>query len=143
MPLNQRISVLFAAIYLPAILCAAPAQAATPTAAVLDALRKATLGRSIGSIASIHTTGGMEAVGIRGTASEWDDVRGGRFYSSQAGGALTGASGWTGSVAWNQDYSGLVTVDGGIPGRQQAIDQAYLATLGYLKQGAGGAVIVY
>ena len=106
-------------------------------------MRKATLGRSIGSITSIHTTGGMEAVGIRGTASEWDDVHGGRFYSSQAGGALTGASGWTGSVAWNQDYSGLVTVDGGIPGRQQAIDQAYLATLGYLKPGAGGAIVVY
>ena len=143
MPLNQRISVLFAAICLPAILSTAPAGAATPTGAVLDALRKATLGRSIGSITSIHTTGGMEAFGIRGTASEWDDVHGGRFYSSQAGGALTGASGWTGSVAWNQDYSGLVTVDGGIPGREQAIDQAYLATLGYLKPGAGGAIVVY
>jgi hypothetical protein len=143
MPLNQRISVLFAAIYLPAILCTTAAQGATPTAAVLDALRKATLGRSLSSITSIHTTGGMEALGIRATASEWDDVRGGRFYSSQAGSALTGASGWTGSVAWNQDYSGLVTVDGGIPGRQQAIDQAYLSTLGYLKPGAGGAVVVY
>ena len=143
MPLNQRISVLFAAIYLPAILCTTAAQGATPTAAVLDALRKATLGRSLSSITSIHITGGMEALGIRATASEWDDVRGGRFYSSQAGSALTGASGWTGSVAWNQDYSGLVTVDGGIPGRQQAIDQAYLSTLGYLKPGAGGAVVVY
>src|SRR3984957_3969067 len=143
MPLNQRISVLFAAISLPAILCTTAAQGATPTAAVLDALRKATLGRSLSSITSIHTTGGMEALGIRATASEWDDVRGGRFYSSQAGSALTGASGWTGSVAWNQDYSGLVTVDGGIPGRQQAIDQAYLSTLGYLKPGAGGAVVVY
>ncbi|HEY1882113.1 MAG TPA: retropepsin-like aspartic protease [Candidatus Cybelea sp.] len=125
------------------MLSTAPAAAATPTAALLDALRKATLGRPIGSITSIHTTGSMEAVGIRATAAEWDDVRAGRFYSSQAGGALTGASGWTGSVAWNQDYSGLVTVDGGIPGRQQAIDQAYLATLGYLKPGAGGAVVVY
>ncbi|HEY2476051.1 MAG TPA: aspartyl protease family protein [Candidatus Cybelea sp.] len=139
---NRRASLLSCAVCLVVLLCSAQAEA-TPTSAVLAALHKATLGRPLSSISSIHTSGGMEALGIRGSAAEWDDVRAGRFVSSQVGGPLTGANGWTGSVAWNQDYAGLVTIDGGIAGRLQAIDQAYLATLGYLKPGAGGAVIVY
>jgi hypothetical protein len=109
----------------------------------LEALRKATLTRPLASISSIHAGGNVELFGVRGTAQEWDDLRTGRYATSQVAGALTGSSGWNGSVAWNRDYAGLVTIDGGTTGRLQAIDQAYLDTLGYLRPAAGGAVVVY
>lgn len=122
---------------------ALPAAAATSTKTLLDALRKATLGQPLASILSIHTVGSIELVGIHGRAQEWDDLRGARFTAAQNAGALSGASGWDGKVAWNQDYAGLVTIDGGMSGRLQAIDQAYLDNLRYLRPDAGGATVVY
>ncbi|MGA9273221.1 MAG: aspartyl protease family protein [Candidatus Cybelea sp.] len=119
------------------------ADAAPSTKSLLDGLRKAMLTRSIGSLASIHTAGSIVVVGVRGNAQEWDDVRGVRFTSDQNAGALSGANGWDGKVAWNQDYAGLVTIDGGISGRLQAINQAYLDNLRYLRPDAGGATVVY
>ncbi len=101
------------------------------------------LTRPISSIESIHAIGSMQSLGITGRAQEWDDVRGVRFTVDQNAGPLSGASGWDGRVAWSQDYAGLVTVDGGAAGRIQAIDQAYLDNLRYLRPDAGGAVVVY
>ncbi len=101
------------------------------------------LSRAIASIESIHAVGSMESLGISGRAQEWDDVRGARFTVDQNAGPLSGASGWDGKVAWSQDYAGLVTIDGGSAGRIQAIDQAYLDNLRYLRADAGGAVVVY
>ncbi len=72
---------------------------------------------------------------------EWDDVRGQRFATRQTGGPIAGASGWNGTAAWNQDYAGLVTIDGGAAGRLQARDQAYLDNLAYLRSDYGGAAI--
>jgi PDZ domain/Aspartyl protease len=121
----------------------APRDASPSTKSLLDALRKATLERPLASITSLHTAGAIELVGLRGRAQEWDDLRGVRFTSDQNAGALSGASGWDGKVAWNQDYAGLVTIDGGTAGRLQAVDQAYLDNLRYLRRDAGGATIVY
>ncbi len=122
----------------------APAAAhAANTQTVLDGLRKAMLERSIGSITSIHTVGNIEVLGLHGRVQEWADVRGSRFTTAQTAAALSGAAGWDGKTAWNQDYSGLVTIDGGAAGRLQAIDQAYLDNLRYLRPDAGGATIVY
>ena len=120
---------------------AAPAFPSTQT--LLDGLRKAMLGRSIGSIASIHTISTVELLGIPGRAQEWDDVRGAHFTTDQNAGAFSGASGWDGRVAWNQDYAGLVTIDGGTAGRIQAVDQAYLDNFRYLRSDAGGATAIY
>ena len=124
---------------LPAV---APA-ATTPTGQLLDNLRKATLTRPLSSISSIHLSGAVEVLGLHGTAQEWDDPRGLRFTQVQDAGALTGSSGWDGRTAWSQDYSGLVTIDGGTAGRLQSIDQAYLDNLAYLRANAGGAIVVY
>ncbi len=121
----------------------APSAASASTKTLLDALRKATLGRPLASILSIHTTGRVELVGLKGTIQEWDDLRGQRFTSSQEAGALSGSSGWDDKAAWNQDYAGLVSVDGGSAGRLQAIDQAYLDNLSYLRPDAGGATVIY
>jgi PDZ domain/Aspartyl protease len=113
------------------------------TKTLLDALRRAMLARSIVTITSLHTVANAEVLGLRGRAQEWDDVRGVRFAADLNAGALSGASGWDGRMAWSQDYAGLVTVDGGASGRLQAIDQAYLDNLRYLRPDAGGATVVY
>lgn len=120
--------------------CAEPVPS---TKTLMDALRKAMLTRSITSIVSLHTVGNIDAMGMRGRTQEWDDLRGVRFTSDLNAGALSGASGWDGKVAWSQDYAGLVTIDGGESGRLQAIDQAYLDNLRYLRPDAGGATVVY
>jgi hypothetical protein len=117
--------------------------AANSTRLLLEALRKATLGRPLAAISSIHVSGSALIVGVTAAAQEWDDLRGGRFATAQSGGPVSGAAGWTGKASWNQDYSGLVTIDGGEAGRLQAIDQAYLDNLRYLRPDAGGATIVY
>ena len=142
---GMAIRLLTAVIGLALLLGAAgdPGDASPSTKSLLDALRKATLGRSLGSIASIHTAGAVELLGLRGRAQEWDDVRGVRYTTDQNAGAASGASGWDGKVAWNQDYAGLVTIDGGTSGRLQAIDQAYLDNLRYLRSDAGGATVIY
>ncbi len=138
-----RLLTAICAVILAAGAAAAPARAVPSTKSLLDALRKATVGRPLSSISSIHSVGTIEVVGLRGRAQQWDDVRGFRFTTSQVAGALSGASGWDGKVAWSQDYAGLVTVDGGAAGRLQAINQAYLDNLGYLRPDAGGATVVY
>lgn len=121
----------------------APAHAAAYAATLLAEVRKAMLERPLASISSIHTVAAVEIVGLRGRGQEWDDLHGVRFTAAQNAAALSGASGWDGKKAWNQDYAGLVTVDGGIAGRVAAIDQAYLDNLRYLRADAGGATIVY
>jgi PDZ domain/Aspartyl protease len=118
---------------------AAPASART----LLNSLRKAMLERPVASLVSLHTVGAVEILGIRGRAQEWDDVRSVRFTTAQNAGPLSGASGWDGKAAWNQDYAGLVTIDAGAAGRLQAIDQAYLGNLRYLRPDAGGATVIY
>jgi hypothetical protein len=122
---------------------APPARGTAYTSTLLERLRKATLTRSLSSIASIHTSGRIEVVGLNGTSQEWDDLRGRRFTATQEAGALSGGNGWDGKVAWSQDYAGLVTIDGGAAGRLQAIDQAYLDNFGYLRPDAGGATVIY
>ena len=135
-----------AALFAAAIFAVAPASsAAVPHSprSLLEALRKATLDRPLASLFSLHTVGTVEVLGIRGRGQEWDDVHNVRFTTAQNAGALSGASGWDGKVAWSQDYAGLVTIDGGAAGRLQAINQAYLANMRYLRPDAGGATVIY
>jgi len=139
----SRLPTAIAAFLAIAGLLSVPAGSTTSTRSLLDALRKSMLARSYGSIVSLHTAGSVEVVGLRGTVEEWDDPRGVRFAAHQDAGALTGSSGWDGKVAWDQDYSGLVTIDGGTAGRLTAIDQAYFDNLRYLAPDAGGAIVIY
>lgn len=80
-------------------------------------------------------------LGIQSTAEEWDDAKGLRFASRQVGGPITGGSGWDGSSAWNQDYAGVVTIDGGVAGRTQSVDQAFFDNLAFLRPDFGGAAV--
>src|SRR5579871_647619 len=139
--MTRSLTVLFGGCLLASMV--APPAASASSKSVLDELRKAMLTRPVASLESIHAVGSMQSLGISGRAQEWDDVRGVRFTVDQNAGPLSGASGWDGKVAWSQDYAGLVTIDGGASGRLQAIDQAYLDNLRYLRPDAGGATVVY
>lgn len=137
---------LMAAAFAAGSMFAVPAVAATPDSAavaVLQGVRTATLTRPLASIASIHVSGKAVVFGITAACDEYDDPRGLRFTSTLEGGAITGASGWDGRVAWNQDYSGLTHIDGGQSGRLQGIDEAYFDNFAYLRSDFGGAQIRY
>jgi predicted aspartyl protease len=140
----RRVKAVLAGLVLMLALPSTPARAAGAyTSVLLERLRKATLGRPLSSISSIHLSGRIEVVGLKGSFQEWDDLRGRRFATAQDAGALSGGSGWDGKTAWTQDYAGLVTIDAGTAGRLQSIDQAYLDNLAYLRPDGGGATIVY
>lgn len=123
---------------------AAPASNADATAsAILTQVRSATLSRPLSSIKSIHLSGTAAIFGIHATTDEWDDLRGLRDTTAQTGGALAGSAGWTGTTSWNEDYSGLVTIDGGTSGRLLAADQAYLDNFAFLRPDYAGASVRY
>lgn len=139
---------LFAATVLAGVIpvCApatTPAKVDDASRSILTNVRNAMFGDSLSSIASLHLSGKLEALGIPAHFDEWDDLKAQRFTARQTGGPLTGANGWDGTSAWNQDYAGLVTIDGGAAGRFQAIDQAYVDTFSYLRPDYGGAAIHY
>lgn len=141
---SRRVKAALVGLSLLAALSRPPAHAAGAyTSDLLERLRKATLARPLSSITSLHLSGRIEVVGLKGTFQEWDDFRGRRFADAQEASALSGGSGWDGKLAWNEDYAGLVTIDGGTAGRLQAIDQAYLDALAYLRPDGGGATIIY
>ncbi len=133
-------AVLFASA-LPLCAIAAAAAPEGSAQATLTELRKAMLSRPVSSISSIHVAGTTLVLGIQATAEEWDDAKGLRFSSRQSGGPITGGSGWDGSSAWNEDYAGLVTIDGGVAGRTQSVDQAYFDNLAFLRADFGGAAV--
>ncbi len=142
---NETIAKAAAGVFgLALLLCPGEAAGASiSTRSLLDDLRKAMLTRPLAGIYSISIAGKVEIFGLGGTAQEWDDLRGGRFTRCQEAGAQTGCSGWDARTAWSQDYSGLVTIDAGTAGRLQAIDQAYMNDLRYLRPDAGGATVIY
>lgn len=130
-----------AAIVLAALPIAAFSSTAPQTAAaVLARVRAATLFRPLSTVRSVRTTGNLVAVGLRAPYTEIDDVAGERFVQ-HAGGAnfLSGTQGFTGTVSWSQDRSGIVRVDGGESTRLQNVDQAYMDAFAYLRPGMGGA----
>jgi hypothetical protein len=116
---------------------------ALTAAAILAQCRAATLSRPLSSIGSIQTRGTIEAVGLKGVADEWDDVRSRSFVQRIVGAeAIAGTQGWNGRIAWYQETSGITRVDGGESTRLQDIDQAYTDTYAYLQPKAGGAKVL-
>ncbi len=123
---------------------ATPAPVHESAAAVLARVRTATLSRPLSSIRSIHTVASFVALGLRGRSEAWVDVVHQREASRTTGiGPVAGAQGWTGSVAWDEDSSRIVRINGGQSARMQAIDSAYIDAYAYLRAGADGAALTY
>jgi hypothetical protein len=108
---------------------------------VLDASRSA-LGLS--ALPAIHAlredvTGTI--AGIKGTGTQWQDVRSGAYTQTIDAGPLPGSNGFDGTRAWNEDRAGLVFDDGSPDARYTAIDTAYLNRYALWSPGYGGAAV--
>ena len=106
--------------------------AAAPDAAAAQLI--ASSGNAIGaaSLASASTMrvdATISAVGLQGTATQWVDLRDGRFAETSNLPPIVQADGYDGRVTWNADGTGLVWNAGGDSERASEIDQAYLAEL--------------
>jgi hypothetical protein len=116
--------------------------AATPqtTASVLAQARAAAGGDSLDRITGLHLSGRTTIAGVKGRYAQWLDARSSSFRESDDAGPFTGALGFDGVHAWNQDSTGLTWVDGGKAGRYGAIAQAYVANYSFLRPRQRGRV---
>lgn len=119
-------------------------QAAEPDAAVAQLIASSGSALGVASLASVSTMrvdATISAVGLQGTATQWVDLRDGRFAESSNLPPIVQADGYDGRVAWNADGTGLVWNAGGDSDRATEIDQAYMASYALWKPDAGGAVV--
>jgi hypothetical protein len=119
-----------------------PASEPDPHVAQLIASSGEALGvASLGSVHTMRVDATIEAAGLRGTATQWVDLRDGRFTESSNLPPLVAADGYDGHVVWNADGTGLVWNAGGDSERSSEMDQAYLASYALWKRNASGATV--
>jgi hypothetical protein len=97
---------------------------------------------SLGSVGTMRIDSTVTAVGLNGTATEWVDLRDGRFAESANLAPIVAADGYDGRVEWNADGTGLVWNAGGDSERASEINQAYLSSYALWKPNAGGATVM-
>jgi hypothetical protein len=98
---------------------------------------------SLASVGTMRLDATVSAVGLSGTATQYVDLRDGRFAESSNLGPLTQLDGYDGQVEWSGDRSHLVWNDGGDSDRASEINQAYLATYGLWQPNARGAAVAW
>ncbi|HEV3092358.1 MAG TPA: aspartyl protease family protein [Candidatus Cybelea sp.] len=134
---------LYAAAFAAALISLAPAasqaQVDPQAAGLIAASGKAQNVAHVLSSDNMKYEATITAVGLKGTATQWVDLRTGVFAESSTLGPLTQADGYDGNVTWNADRSGLVWNDGSDSGRASEIDQAYVASYGLWRPNAAGA----
>ncbi len=139
----MKLTNLFAAVLGAALIAVAPAvsqaQVDPQAAQLIAASGKAQNVAHILSSDNLKYDATIAAVGLKGTATQWADLRNGRFAESSTLGPLVQGDGYDGNVTWNADRSGLVWNDGSDSGRASEIDQAYVATYGLWRPNAAGA----
>jgi PDZ domain/Aspartyl protease len=122
---------------LPALCLAAQ----TPSlSTILAQARSAQGGDALDRVSALHLSGRITLAGIGGTFEEWDDSRSVTYSDTYNAGPLTGAQGFDGVNAWNQDSGGVTWVDGGKAGRYSAIATAYLTNDCFLRPSRRGSV---
>lgn len=116
------------------------AAAADPRVAQLIAASGSAMGiTSLHSVRTIRITGAVSAVQLRGTLTQYADLRDGRFAETTTLAPLVQQDGYDGKATWNGDGTGLIWNDGSDSGRSSEINQAYIATFGLWRPDAGGA----
>ncbi|MBV8148701.1 MAG: retropepsin-like domain-containing protein, partial [Candidatus Eremiobacteraeota bacterium] len=129
-------------------LCAPPAiaQTSNPNAEIAIVLRqsRAALGAAAlerGGV--LHIEEKVTSLGLSGTGSSDGRLGSVRFSERQSTPPLVSADGYDGALAWNQDQSGLVWVDGSDAGRSQEIDSAFASNDTLFAANHGGATITW
>lgn len=128
------------------LLTTAPSHAADLAPQVAQLITASGNALGVGSLASANTMrieATITAVGLHGTATQWVDLKTGRFAETSNLPPLTQADGYDGSAVWNQDASHLVWNDGGDSGRASEINQAYLYSYALWKPQASGATVTW
>jgi hypothetical protein len=116
--------------------------AAAPSSvdALLAQARTAVGGSAIEHLTSLRQTGTVEIGGVHGTFDQWNDYKAGAFAGFTSAGPFSGGDGFDGTVAWSQDASGVVWVDGGKARHYTAIANAYVNSADVLRPQRRGVV---
>jgi PDZ domain/Aspartyl protease len=115
---------------------------ADPRVAQLIGASGAALGvASLASAGTVRFEATVSAVGLRGTVTQYVDLRDGRFAETSTLGPLVQGDGYDGRVEWNSDGSHLVWNAGGDSERSSELNQAYLMSYALWKPQAGGAAV--
>lgn len=105
---------------------AAPGAGPDPRAAeILARAKQAAGGNAWDSVRFIRTKMQVETMGLKGPAESFEDARTGAYSDTYKLGAFSGASGYDGKTAWEQDSSGQVAIQGADDQRQGAVNEAY------------------
>jgi hypothetical protein len=123
-----------------ALLCVAQVQAGTDAATILAANKAAT---GDAGEAAVRTELALSGQGMTGTDVSISDAKDGRSVDHQVLGPSSGASGFDGHQAWEQDSSGAVNIESGGDALPLAINNAYRnANLWWLPDFGGARVVV-
>jgi hypothetical protein len=98
---------------------------------------------SLASVTTLRVDAKITGAGLRGTLTQYVDVRDGRFAETANLAPLIQLDGYDGRVTWNADGSHLVWNDGSDSGRSSEINQAYLASYALWAPQAAGAAVVW
>jgi len=112
------------------VLFAMPA-AARDVRLVLQQTKAAAGGAAVDGLKAVRITYRLRQSGLDGTGTTLTDVVGGRVVTRFRLGPITGAEGFDGRRAWQQDQAGIVTVPEGADWRAQGVSAQYRRALGY------------
>ncbi|MBV9408378.1 MAG: aspartyl protease family protein [Candidatus Eremiobacteraeota bacterium] len=96
---------------------------------------------ALSAMRTLHLRGSANVAGVDGTGDNWQDVRGGTFSQYADAGPATGAAGFDGAHAWNEDASGYVWDDGSAQARYAALDAVFLNRYALWRPDHGGATV--
>jgi predicted aspartyl protease len=113
-----------------AVLFAMPATA-RDVRLVLQQTKEAAGGAAVDGLRAVRITYRLRQSGLEGTGTTLTDVVGGRVVTRFRLGPITGAEGFDGARAWQQDQAGIVTVPEGADWRAQSVSAQYRRALGY------------
>ena len=127
------------------ILLGAPTIAAPDTrvADILARSKVAAGGATWDSARFVRTKTFIETSGLKGPGDSLEDARTGAFVDTYKLGAFSGASGFDGKTAWEQDASGQVIIQGSDNQRQGAINEAYRRAHSYWYADRAKAAITF
>ncbi len=135
--LNRSHSCIFVALFLfaPNVLRAAPTLSNStllPSASrILADYKTATGGAAWDALKSFVTTATVSTGGLTGKDTTTVDVLTGRYHDEYTVGPSTGADGFDGTKAWNQDSDGIARYVQSEDDRKSAIANAYQNTFAY------------
>jgi len=119
------------------------AEADSQVAQLIAASGKALGVASLASVGTMRIDAKVSAIGLRGTSTQYVDLRNGRLAESTTLSPFVQLDGYDGHVTWNGDGTHLVWNDGGDSDRAGEINQAYILSYGLWKPEAGGATVAW